>query len=345
MGAVSVAEGSAVMKVLVTGGGGFLGRYLISLLESEDQQVVSYSRSRYDYLPGSVEQVVGDLTDLTALTAAMEGCNIVYHVASKAGVWGKYDEYYQTNVIGSYNVVEACKLNAIKFLIYTSTPSVIYTSGGVEGVDESAPYPNVFKSHYAKTKAIAEKYILEQNCETLKTLSLRPHLIWGPHDPHFIPRLKHKSQNGGFRLIGTGEYKVDHIYVENAAWGHYCAAKAIQEESNGAVCGRAYFLSQNEPWPIKDLINRLMIAIGESEVNRFVPIAIATAVGTLVESVYRILDIKTEPPLSRFLVDQLSTPHWFDCRASRELLSYEPTITIEQGFERLQSWYQESRSH
>ena len=326
------------MKALVTGGGGFVGRYLIDLLLAEGWQVRSYSRSRYDYLPAPVEQIKADLSDQLALNEAVLGCDVVFHVAAKAGVWGCYADYHQSNVVGTEHVLSACLAGGIEHLIYTSTPSVIYSSGGVEGLDESAPYPSHFKSHYARSKAEAEQRVLAQYGKGLNTLALRPHLIWGPQDPHFIPRFKQKSQSGSLRLIGAGDCLVDHIYVENAAWAHLCAARALI--SNAAVGGRAYFLSQNKPMAIGQLIDGLLRSVGEPPVTKQIPLWLAKIAGAGVEEFYRAAGIAAEPPLSRFLVDQLSTPHWFDCSASARLLSYQPRVSTEEGFLRLQQWWQ-----
>ncbi|MFQ3198476.1 MAG: nucleoside-diphosphate-sugar epimerase [Paraglaciecola sp.] len=325
------------MKALVTGGGGFVGRYLIDLLIAQGWQVRSYSRSRYDYLPGPVEQIQADLGDQRALNLAVMGCDVVFHVAAKAGVWGPYTDYHQSNVVGTEHVLNACLLGGIKYLIYTSTPSVIHSSGGVEGPDESIPYPTRFKSHYAHTKAIAEQAVLAAHSPALSTVALRPHLVWGPNDPHFIPRLKQKSQQGSLRLIGAGDCLVDHIYVENAAWAHLCAARALI--SGEPVGGRAYFLSQNAPLAIAELINGLLHCVDEPSVAKHIPLWLAKIVGAGVEDFYRIARITAEPPLSRFLVDQLSTPHWFDCSASARLLNYHPRVSTKEGLQRLQQWW------
>jgi len=327
------------MKALVTGGGGFVGRYLIDLLLAQGWQVRSYSRSYYDYLPTPVAQIQADLGDQQALIEAVAGCDVVFHVAAKAGVWGPYADYHRSNVQGTEHVLNACLHAGIKYLIYTSTPSVIYSSGGVEGLDESAPYPSSFKSHYARSKAQAEQVVLAAHSETLSTLSLRPHLVWGPNDPHFIPRLKHKSQHGSLRLVGAGDSLVDHIYVENAAWAHLCAAQALM--SGEPVGGRAYFLSQNTPLAIGELINGLLHCVDEPEVGKHIPLWLAKMMGAAVEGFYRAAGIAAEPPLSRFLVDQLSTPHWFDCSASARLLHYQPRVSTEEGMRRLQQWWQQ----
>ena len=326
------------MKALVTGGGGFVGRYLVDLLITEGWQVRSYSRSRYDYLPASVEQIQADLGDQQALNKAVVGCDIVFHVAAKAGVWGPYAEYHYSNVQGTEHVLNACLDGGIKYLVYTSTPSVIYSSGGVEGLDESTPYPSHFKSHYARSKALAEQAVLAQHGKFLHTLALRPHLVWGPKDPHFIPRFKQKSQQGSLRLVGAGDSLVDHIYVENAAWAHLCAAQALMSDT--AVGGRAYFLSQNKPLAIGELINGLLHSVGEPPVAKYIPLWLAKIAGAGIEGFYRTAGIAAEPPLSRFVVDQLSTPHWFDCSASARLLNYQPRVSTEEGLQRLQQWWQ-----
>src|SRR5215211_107841 len=179
-----------LMKVLVTGGGGFLGRAIVQRLHKRGNNVRTFQRGRYADLESlGIECFRGDLGDLDSLARAIEGCEVVFHVAAKVGVWGKYREFYNTNVVGTSNVLELCKHYRVAKLVYTSSPSVVFTGHDAEGIDESAPYPPRYLSSYPKTKAEAERLVLAANSEHLATIALRPHLIWGPGDPHIMPRV------------------------------------------------------------------------------------------------------------------------------------------------------------
>src|SRR5262245_33560782 len=173
------------MKVLVTGGGGFLGGAIVRLLHARGDSVRSFTRSSYPWLTEiGVEQALGDLADEAAVSNAVRGCDAVIHVAAKAGVWGRYDDYFATNVTGTINILTACRLQGVQRLVYTGTPSSVHTGRDIEGGNESLPHATHFLAPYPETKAKAEKKVLSANGSVLATVSLRPHLIWGPGDPH-----------------------------------------------------------------------------------------------------------------------------------------------------------------
>lgn len=325
------------MKVFVTGGGGFLGKVIIRQLIERNYEVISYSRTDYPELKKmGVKHILGDMADYNTLKEAMKGSDVVFHVAAKAGVWGDYQEYYKANVIGTENVIKACQENNITKLVYTSTPSVIYSDGGIEGADESLPYPENFEGHYPQTKAIAEKMVLTANNENLSTVALRPHLVWGPEDHHFLPRLVERSKAGKLRLLGNNKNLVDCVYVDNAAKAHLQAFDHLYP--NSPVAGKAYFITQDQPIPIADLMNKILIAAGAPIVEKRIPAGVAYFIGALLETVYSFFDIKSEPPMTKFLAKQLSTPHWFNISAAKRDFGYIPEISIDEGMQKLSEW-------
>jgi len=323
------------MTALVTGGGGFLGSAIVRRLRARGDTVRSYSRQRYAHLESlGVEQVTGDLADAAAIRQACAGCDIVFHVAAKAGVWGRYIEYDLANVVGTQNVLDACLQAGVPRLVYTSTPSVIYHGGDIEGVDESIPYPATFEAPYPQTKAIAEQRVRNAHGTNLKTVILRPHLIWGPGDPHLIPRLLERARRGTLRRIGSRSKKVDVVHVENAALAHVLAGDALATSPEN-VAGKVYFISNGEPVILWDFINSILAQAGLPAVTKKVPYTTAWAAGALLEGVYGILRFKGEPPMTRFVARQLATAHWFDISAARRDFGYEPFISIEEGLRQL----------
>lgn len=325
------------MRALVTGGGGFLGKAIVRLLRNKRIDVRSFSRSPHPELDAlGVEHVCGSLSDAAAIAGAVEGCDIVYHVAAKAGVWGPYEEFYEANVVGTRNVIAACRKSGVERLVYTSSPSVVFDGSDMEGVDESVPYPKRFKSYYPETKAEAERLMLGANDDTLATVSLRPHLIWGPEDNHLVPRIIERGRKGALRRIGSKECLVDTIYVDNAAEAHLMAADKLQIGS--AVAGKAYFLSQGEPLPLWEMVNRILAAGGLPPLTRTISPALAYSIGWTLEKIYGALGLKSEPRMTRFMAKELSTAHWFDIGAARRDFGYEPTVSIDEGLERLEKW-------
>ena len=325
------------MKALVTGGGGFLGKAIVKLLRARGDEVRSFSRNPHPALTEiGVEHCRGELGDAEAVKRAVEGCDIVFHVAAKAGVWGPYEEFYQANVLGTQHVIDACRQFGIKRLVYTSSPSVVFDGSDLEGVDESIPYPEHFEAFYPQTKAEAEQLVMNANDQNLATVALRPHLIWGPEDNHLVPRILERGAKGALRKLGTRECLVDTIYVDNAALAHLQAADHLDVGS--AVAGKAYFLSQGEPLPIWDVVNRILDAGGLPPVTRTISPPLAYQIGAILEKVYGLLNLKSEPRMTRFVAKELSTSHWFDLSAARNDFGYQPEVSFDEGMERLREW-------
>jgi nucleoside-diphosphate-sugar epimerase len=265
--------------------------------------------------------------------AAVQGCDAVIHTAAKAGDWGSRHSYYQPNVIGTENVLEACRARGVRRLVYTSTPSVVHGGGDVEGVDESEPYPDHFDAWYPETKAIAERRVLEANGPTLSTVALRPHLIWGPGDNHLTPKILDRGRRGRLRHIGKAPCLIDVVYIDNAVDAHVLALDRLGPDA--ACAGRAYFISQGKPVSTWQMIDDLLAAGGVAPVARRISPGLAVIAGTVIELVWRVLPMKGEPPMTRFLARQLSTAHWYDITAARRDLGYQPKVSIEEGLERL----------
>jgi 2-alkyl-3-oxoalkanoate reductase len=322
---------------LVTGGGGFLGSAIVRLLRARGDTVRSLSRNHYPELDVlGVTQIRGDVADAVPVERAVAGCDVVFHVAAKAGVWGPYADYFRANGTGTENVLAACRRYGVHRLVYTSSPSVVFNGRDMEGVDESVPYPAHYEAAYPATKAIAERLVLAANGPDLATVALRPHLIWGPGDNQLVPRILARA--GRLRRIGWAPKKIDSIYIDNAAAAHVRAAERLYP--GAPIAGRAYFLSQGEPVPLWDLVNRILAAAHLPPVTRTVPASLAYLVGWLLEIGYTILRRRTEPPLTRFVAREMATAHWFDISAARRDLGYEPAISIDEGLRRLEAYLQ-----
>lgn len=322
------------MRILVTGGGGFLGSAICSMLVKRGDRVQSISRQAYPALATmGISQFRGDLVDKGKIYSAAEGCDAIIHTAAKAGIWGDYSSYYQANVLGTQNIIEVCRELRITKLVYTSSPSVVFSGGDMEGVNESAPYPKRYLTAYPETKAIAEQMVLNANDENLATVSLRPHLIWGPGDNHLVPRILARAKAGKLRKIGSRDVLVDSVYIDNAASAHILALDRLN--FNSPCSGKAYFISNGEPWKLWDLVNEIILAGKGNVVNKTVSVSLAYFMGWLFEIIYTISRKHAEPPMTRFLAKELSTSHWFDISNARNDLGYVPMITIREGLDRL----------
>jgi len=297
--------------------------------------VIAFQRSSAEHLEHpALTAMRGDITDLQALAGAAAGCDAIVHTAGKAGVWGDADDYHRVNVDGTARVIEVCRTLGIRYLVHTSSPSIVHAGGDIGGGNESLPIAEHFTAPYPASKAAAERLVLAANGSALYTTALRPHLIWGPGDPHILPRLAAKARGGSLALPGPDK-RVDTIFVENAALAH---VKALEELGGEARCaGKPYFVTNDEPLPQGEIIRRLLAAIGIEVRIRAVPVRAAMTAGALCEFTWRVLKLKSEPPVTRFSVEQLATEHWFDTRAARRDFGYRPTITIAEGLERLRA--------
>jgi nucleoside-diphosphate-sugar epimerase len=322
------------MHALVTGAGGFLGQYLARQLVARGDKVRALSRGNYPFLTElGVESVQGDIQDASAVERACQGVDAVFHVAAIAGIWGKWRTYYGINVLGTRNVIAACRKNSVPRLIYTSSPSVTFAASDQCGIDESAPYPKRWLAHYPHTKALAEQKVLAANSEELLTCALRPHLIWGPGDQHLIPRLLARARAGQLRRVGAGKNVMDAVYVENAAAAHLLAADKL--DLGSPVCGKPYFITNGEPVNCWDWINEILSLAGVPRVTQSISYRAAYAAGAVLESIWTLTGRTDEPRMTRFLAAQLATSHYFNITAACRDLGYEPRIEMAEGMQRL----------
>ncbi len=320
--------------IVVTGGGGFLGGAVVRALVARGEQVRSVQRSDAPALRElGVEVARADLAVAEQLRGVFEGATAVFHVAAKAGVWGSHFSFHLANVVGTQNVLDACREHRVPRLIYTSTPSVVSDAGDVEGVDESAPIPTRFPHAYAQTKAQAEALVLAANGPELATVSLRPKLIWGPNDTQLTAKVISRAKQGRLRLVGAGTKLTDSTYIDNAVDAHLLAWERL---AVGAPCaGKAYFVTNGEPVPQAELINGMLAAAGLPPCRSSLSPKIAYVVGAICEGIWSALRLRQEPPLTRFVAQQLATAHWYRIDAARRDLGYSPRVSIQEGLRRL----------
>lgn len=323
------------MHALVTGGGGFLGLYLVEQLVARGDRVRVLCRSQYPRLAElGVECVPGDVRAAACVAAACQGVDAVFHVAAVSGIWGPWEHYYSINTRGTEHVIAGCQTHHVAKLIYTSSPSVIYGGPDHLNADESLPYPARYLCHYPKSKALAEQAVLAANgSQGLATVALRPHLIWGPRDNHLIPRLIQRARSGRLRRVGAGDNLISMSYVENAAAAHVQAADRLG--LNSPAAGQAYFINEPQPVRMWDWINELLALAGLPPVRKTISPRAAYAVGAVCETVYRLLGLNSEPPMTRFLALQLSTSHSYSIEKARRDFGYEPQVTVTEGMRRL----------
>ena len=339
LGAKELLKIFIIMKIIITGGTGFLGSSLTHKLRTDGHEVHTISRHPLPSrdLEGHSFHHTFDLTQEALPRSLLSKTDVFFHVAAKAGVWGKYSEFYDANVRATENIIAACQLSNIPRLIYTSTPSVVFSGNSINNGNESLQYGNSSLSAYAKTKSIAEQKVLRANEPgRFQTLALRPHLVWGKKDPHLLPRVISRHRQGKLRIIGSGENQVDLTHIDNVTHAHVCAMVAMQKNSN--LGGKPYFIGQDEPILLWKWLNELFQLINLPPLTQKLSFRNAFLLGAALESTFKLLLIKKEPPMTRFVACQLAHDHWFSAQSAQDELGYYPIKNMKQALEDSIPW-------
>ncbi|MFT7487053.1 MAG: nucleoside-diphosphate-sugar epimerase [Candidatus Paceibacteria bacterium] len=329
------------MKALVTGGGGFLGTAICRQLREAGHEVHSYSRQSYAHLEAlGVHCIRGQLGDGAALESAVQGRDTVFHVAAKAGVWGSRKAYHEANVLGTQNVIRACLKAGTSRLIHTSSPSVCFDGTDHRNADNTLPLATRFLAVYPQTKAQAERDVLEANGVQLATCALRPHLIFGPGDPHLLPRLVQMGRAGKLAQVGDGRNEVTMCFVENAAHAHLLAANSLSPTAPHA--GKAYFIGQEDPVQLWDWIGQLFEQLQVPAIKKRVTRRTAYSMGVVLEIAWRMLPLSGEPPMTRFVATQLASSHSYSMAPAHADFGYRELFNMQEATRLTLRWLRES---
>ncbi|MFP5487332.1 MAG: NAD-dependent epimerase/dehydratase family protein, partial [Acidimicrobiia bacterium] len=280
--------------------------------------------------------VLGSVTDRVAVERACEGQDAVVHLAAKVGVTGTWAEYESVNVDGTLTVLAAARRAGVGRFVHVSSPSVAHAGHPLVGAGADRADPTGTRGHYATSKALAELAALDASSPDLPVVAIRPHLVWGPGDTQLIGRVVERARQGRLALVGSGAALIDTTYVDNAADALVAAVDRADR-----LGGRVFVVSNGEPRTVHELVARIVAAAGMSWSPRRVPARLAIAGGTVVERLWERAGRTDDPPMTGFLAEQLSTAHWFDQRATRDALGWEPAVTLADGFDRLAAWHRD----
>lgn len=325
------------MRVLVTGAGSMLMAGVAARLAARGDDVVCLQRRPLS-LPGgsTIRQVQGDVRDEAAVQRAAEGCDAIVHGAARVGVVGAWEDFRSVNVDGTANVLRVARLAGATRVVQVSTPSVAHAGDSIVGAGAQPAVTGRSGAYYAESKAMAEQLALRADGSGLSVVAVRPHLVWGPGDTQLVGRIVERAAAGRLAIVGNGSALIDSTYVDNAVAALVAALNAVRPSA--ACAGRAYVIANGEPRTVRELLEGICVAAGVPFEPRQVPLRVALGVGSVVERVWPRLRAD-EPPITRFLAEQLGTAHWFDPRPARDELGWSPTVSLDEGFQRLQAWY------
>jgi len=328
--------------VLITGGTGFLGSHLVDQLIAAERKITVVSRQpRPELEAKGIRVVVGALHDAAVCADAVRNVETVFHVAARVGVWGKHEDFHRDNVTATETLLAAAQAADVRYFIHTSTPSVVYNGLDLAGANESLPLTTNCPSPYPLTKAKAEAKVIAANQDGFFTTALRPHLIWGIGDPLLVPRILARARAGRLRIVGAGENKVDMVHITNATAAHLDAERALLKCNHSGYAlgegpaGKAYFITNDEPVNLWAWINGLLTALGEPPITRRLSLKTASRIGSVCETLWKVLPLKGEPPMTRFIAAELAKDHWFDISAAKHDLGYNPTVSMAAGTQKL----------
>lgn len=318
------------MKVLVTGATSLIGQHVVQRLLGRGDSVSVLQRGPSGI--SGVQEVRCDLSSncSSELQTALQGQDAVVHLAAKVGVSGRWDAFESINVNGTQNMVNSAREQGVSRFVHVSSPSVAHAGQSLVGSAEGLADPENVRGHYARSKALGEQIALHANSDCMQVVSLRPHLVWGPGDTQLVQRIIDRAKAGRLQLVGSGQALIDTTYIDNAA-----AAIVAGIDNIDRAAGEALVISNGQPRTVSEIIHRILRAAGLSVKLRKVPAPVAITAGTVIEKVWERLDRQDDPPMTRFLAEQLATAHWFDQRKTRTLLNWAPEVDLDEGFVRL----------
>ncbi|KAA9395714.1 NAD-dependent epimerase/dehydratase family protein [Kocuria coralli] len=322
-------------RVLVTGASGMLGAAVARLLRDRGWTVRLMQRSAAPLAAEEgFEQVLGSVSDPEAVGKALDRVDDIVHLAAKVSFAGEWEEFVRTNVTGTRVILESARLAGVRNVVFVSSPSVAHQGSSIQGDGAEPADPHGARGNYARSKAAAELLALEADSPGLKVTAIRPHIVWGPGDTQLVERIVDRAARGRLPILDDGAALIDTTYIDNAAEAIVRALERIDVSH-----GEAFVVTNGQPRPVGEIIALMCKAGSVAPPTRKVPSGVAKLAGRAIEKVWAVKPGKDEPPMTEFLAEQLSTAHWFDQKRTHEVLGWKPAVTIEEGMDRLKSYY------
>lgn len=320
------------MKVLVTGGTGFLGKALSFRLQKMGYDVTVLGRNSQicRQLEESNFRVLrSDLIDGNQIINACENQNYVFHCGALSSPWGKYQDFYSANVLGTKNVVQGCMTHNVHRLVYVSTPSIYFDFTDKRNISESDALPLKSVNAYAKTKLLAENEIGLAYQQGLSVVTIRPRGLFGPGDTAILPRLIKAHGSMSLPLFKEGKVLVDMTYVDNVVEALVLCMNAPAE-----AFGKKFNITNDEPMYIIELLEKLFMKLNIKLKTKSVNYQIANLAAGMLEYFYQLFYSNKEPPFTRYTLGLLAKDQTLNIMAAKNILGYKPKINIEEGLDR-----------
>jgi len=330
------------MKSLVTGGTGFLGKRLALRLVELGHEVSVIGRNErvgLDLEESGINFIKADLKDTNEITEACKNQDYVFHCGALSSPWGKYQDFYNTNVLGTKNIIQGCQKHKIKRLIYVSTPSIYFDFTDKFNISENTPLPENPVNDYAKTKLMAEKKIDKAFNEGLPVITIRPRGIFGPGDTSILPRLIKANNNRFIPVIEHRKVLVDITYVDNII-----EALLLCIDSPEYTLGKKYNITNGEPVLLYDFLENVITKLGYKFNPKTLSFNEAYKIAGLMEFISRTLLFGKEPALTQYTVGILARSQTLDISSAKRELGYVPKISINDGVDELIRWWKDKHA-
>lgn len=325
------------MHCVVTGATGCLGLNLTQRLVADGYDVLALGRN--EALGEKISSfgatfISIDLKEKERLRALMKDTNIIFHCAALSTPWGRYSDFYNTNVIGTQHIIDATPASA-RF-VHVSSPSIYFDFKERHNIKETVPLPTMPANHYVKSKRLAESLIDEAVYErNLNAITLRPRAIFGPYDRAIFPRLLQSEKKGVLPLIGVGDNVIDITYVDNVVESLMLAATA-----DNRCIGKKYNITNGQPMELLKIISLLYEALHKPLLTKAIPYWLAKKIACGLELIYNLPFMHhAEPALTSYSAGVLALGQTLNIDAAREELKYQPVVTLEEGIHRFAAWY------
>lgn len=317
------------MRIFLTGGSGFVGGAAIQQL-AQRHEILAMARS--DSSAAKVQRRGARPARCSLEDVEPEhlgGSNAVVHAAAKAEAWGKWSDFERVNVEGTKRLLAAAKAAGVGRFIHIGTEAALFSGQPMRDIDESHPLAPDSPYPYSATKARAELAVrqADDSSEGFTSLVLRPRLVWGPGDETVLPGVQRLVDSGRFAWIDGGRSRTSTCYIDNLV-------HAIELALVHGRGGEAYFVTDGEEHSLREFLTAYLRAAGVEMPDKSMPGWLVRGLARLIEPVWRLLRIETQPPITRFEASILSVDCTLRIDKAREQLQYAPVVTVQQGLQR-----------